>query len=623
MDEGINSYYERRYYEEVKPNMTFYDFFPLLKMLKYKPINQTEFHHYSYEYVNTRNIDQPPNLAANEYSSINYGCVVYSKVAVCFNYLEKYLGKKTFDKVMQEYFQTWKFKHPSPEDLRSIFEEQTNKDLSWFFDDLLTTSYPLDYKINQASYSDNNKFSVIVTNTGDIASPIVISALREGEVMQTAWYDGFFDKKKLTFPHGDYDEIIIDYYHDIPETNRKNNRFSLINLFGQIEPLEATRLYNFNKVDKTQIHFLPISGYNMHDNLQLGAAATNISIQERKFRYLLMPQFSFGTNKLVGSGQFTYSLYPSEYFSKVNINLTYKKQGLDLGIVSGQIEKSEAGLNFLIPSKNARSSLKSNFKARLTNSRISFDRRSSQMKNYITFNYKINNTRLINPYKADFQLQSFEQNWKLTTEFNYSLTVNKRLQKIDIRGFAGCFLQSINSNTERFNLTANNGTITASSDLEKFTFSTPDYLFDNNIYGRFINSGTSLARQQINIQDGGFKSGISTVNSTIWMVSINLVFPLPIKLVSFYTDLGTTNRLWDNYDYGVSESKLVYDYGFQLNLKRNYFEIYFPIGYSESIANDYEMAGLGDDPTTSENEFNYLRRIKFMFNINKLYDILQ
>jgi len=624
MDEGINSYYERRYYEEVKPKMNFYDFFPVLKLLKYKPINQTEFHQYSYDYVNTRNIDQPPNLPANEYSSLNYGCVIYSKVAVCFNYLEKYLGKGTFDNAMQDYFQTWKFKHPSPKDLRVIFEKHTKKNLNWFFDDLLKTSYPIDYKVNHAGYSmDNKRFSVTVTNVGDIASPVVLSAIKDGKVIKTAWFDGFFETKKLFFPNGDYDEIIIDYYHDIPEINRKNNRFSLVNIAGRIEPLEATRLYNFNKIDKTQIHFLPILGYNLHDNLQLGAAATNLSIQENQFRYFLLPQFSFGTNKLVGSGQFTYSIYPSEYFNKVNINFIYKKQGLDIGIVPGQIEKLEAGLNFMLSKKNARSKLKSNFEARLTNSRVSFDRRESKMKNYITFNFKTKNNRSINPYRTNIQLQAFEQNWKLTTEFNYGLTINNRLQKIDLRGFAGCFLQSLNANTERFNLTANNGTIIASSDLENFEYSTPDYLFDNTTYGRFITDGTSLGRQQIHIQDGGFKSGISTINSTIWIGSLNLVIPLPTKFISFYTDFGTTDRIWNNYTEGTLKSPLLFDYGFQLNIKRNYFEIYFPIGYSEAIMNDYEMAGLGDDPTTPENEFNYFRRIKFMFNMNKLYDILQ
>ena len=625
MDEGINSYYERRYYEEVRSEADFYDFFPVLSyILKDKAIKQTEYHQYMHDFVNSRNIDQPANLPANEYSSLNYAGVIYSKVAVSFNYLEKYLGKKVFDSAMQDYFQLWKFKHPAPEDLEAIFKSHTTKNLDWFFKDLLTTSYPIDYKLNMAGYSwDNKSFSATVTNVGDVASPVVITALNQGEVVKTAWYEGFFGTKELSFPMGEYDEVVIDYYHDIPEVNRKNNRYVLYNVLGAFEPLEATRLYNFNKHDKTQIHFAPLCGYNLHDDLQLGVAATNLSVQEKPFRYLLMPQFAFGTNKLVGTGQLTYSIYPAEYFNKVNINFNYKKQGLDLGVVPGQVEKIEAGLNFLIANRNARSSLKSRFQARITNVEVSFDRREAQHKNYITFNYKANNNRVINPYKANIQLQAFDQNWKLTTEFNYGITVNQRLQKIDIRGFAGWFLQSVNSYTERFNLTANNGTLNATSDLEAFSYTSPDYLFDNTTYGRFITDATNLGRQQVYIKDARFKSGVSAISSNVWMSSVNVTFPLPVKFLSFYTDLGLTDRVWNDFADEEIDSPLLYDYGFQWNIMKDYFEVYFPIGYSQAIKDDYELAGLGDDPTTSENEFNYFRRIKFMINMNKLYEVLQ
>lgn len=625
MDEGINSYYERRYFEEVKSDMTLYDFMPgIERLLKDKAPKHKEYHHIVHDYVNTRNLDQPANLPAPEYSSINYGCVIYSKVAVCFNYLEKYLGKELFDKVMQDYFQTWKFKHPQPEDLEALFKKHTDMNLDWFFNDLLKTSYPLDYRIVNAGYTwDNEKCEVVVSNVADIASPLVISGIKKGKVVNTAWYEGFFGTKKLDFPMADYDEIVIDYYHDMPETNRKNNRYALFNILGNIEPLEAIFPYNFNKHDKTQIFFTPITGYNLHDNLQLGFAATNLNIQESAFRFLVMPQFSFGTNRIVGSGQATYSIYPAENFYKINLNLNYRRQGLDLGVAPGQIEKIEAGVNFLIANKNARSKFKSNFEARVSNVEVSFDRRDNQFRNYFTFDYNAKDSRAINPYDAQIKLQAFDQNWKFTTEFNYGLTINQREQTIDIRGFAGWYLQNTDAYRERFNVTANNGSLFADNELENFVYTSPDYLYDNTSYGRFITDGTSLARQQVFMQDAGFKSGISTINSNIWMGSINLVFPLPVNFISLYSDLAVTDRLWNDYADESIESPIIYDYGIQLNLKRRYFEVYFPLGYSEAIKNDYELAGLGDDPTTSENEFNYFRRIKFMFNIDPLYKLLQ
>ncbi len=625
MDEGMNSYYERRYYEEVKSDKRFDDFFPILtKIIKGETPKQTEYHHYLHDYVNTRNNGQPLNLPANEYSNLNYGTIVYSKSAVILNYLEKYLGKNLFDKIMQDYFEKWKFKHPQPEDFESLFKKHTSKNLDWFFKDLLTTTYPLDYKINNAGYSwDNKHFEIIVTNVGEIAGPIVISALKRGKVTKTAWYDGFFGKKQLSFPYGDYDEIIIDYYHDMPEINRRNNKFTLFSFLGNIEPLEASFLFDFEKPNKTQVFFSPIAGYNLHDNLQLGFAATNLSFQEKKFRFFVLPQFSFGTQRIVGSGHFVYSIYPEQYFDKINININIKRQGLDLGIFPGQIEKQEAGLNFMIHNPKARSKFKSNIEAKLSNINISFDRRESKSKTYITFDYSADHNRAINPYNANIKLQAFDQNWKLSSEFNYGITINQRKQTIDIRGFAGYFLQSVNSYTERFNLTANNGTLLASSNLEEFNYTTPDYLFEKSTYGRFVTDGLSIARQQIFIQDGGFKSGMSSISSSNWMATMNFVFPLPVKIISIYSDIGITDRVWSDYQNDELRSPVLYDYGIQFNGKRNFYEIYFPIGYSDAIKNDYENAGLGSNSVTSENQFNYFNRIKFMLNIDKLYDILQ
>ncbi len=123
---------------------------------------------------------------------------------------------------MQDYFQTWKFKHPQPKDLKSIFNKHTDKNLDWFFEDLLTTSYPLDYKINNAGYSwDNEEFVILATNSGEISSPLVVSSLQNGKVINTAWYEGFWGTKQLDFPKGSYDAAVIDFYHDMHETKRK------------------------------------------------------------------------------------------------------------------------------------------------------------------------------------------------------------------------------------------------------------------------------------------------------------------------------------------------------------------------------------------------------------------
>ena len=76
---------------------------------------------------------------------MNYWGIVYGKAAIVFDYLMAYLGQDMYDQCMQTYFETWKFKHPRPQNLRSIFEEKTEKNLDWFFNDIIKTTKKIDW----------------------------------------------------------------------------------------------------------------------------------------------------------------------------------------------------------------------------------------------------------------------------------------------------------------------------------------------------------------------------------------------------------------------------------------------------------------------------------------------
>jgi hypothetical protein len=388
----------------------------------------------------------------------------------------------------------------------------------------------------------------------------------------------------------------------------------MFNFLGKIEPFEASFFFNFEKNDKTQLFATPIVGYNNHDNLQIGFGFYNSLIKEKPFRFMILPQYSFGTQRLVGAGKFTYSLYPSSDFQKINFNLFYKKQGLDFGIADGIFEKKEFEVNFIIAKKYDRSRVKSNLSIKLSEVNLAIDRRGSQSKRYLTFNYNNTNKRVINPYKASLIAQAFDQNWKVQGEFKYHLTVNKKNQKIDFRLFGGYFLENNNVGTERFRLTAGNGNIIATSDLENFSYNTHDYLFDQVMIGRFKSEeGKSLASQQIYLNDGAFKSGINLGLSSTWLMATNLTIPTPTKYLSFFVDIGMTERILDNFKNENSKFPFLYDFGIQLNIIKDYFEIYFPLKYSTELADNYELKGAD----------KYLNKIKFMFNINQLYNLYQ
>ena len=103
MDEGINTFYEYKYMQG-----------------KYgRESNGLEL---LFQTKAFRKTDQPIEEPADAFTEINYGLVVYHKTATWMKWMESQLGQAGFRKLMQDYFQQWKFRHPYPEDFRAVFE---------------------------------------------------------------------------------------------------------------------------------------------------------------------------------------------------------------------------------------------------------------------------------------------------------------------------------------------------------------------------------------------------------------------------------------------------------------------------------------------------------------------
>ena len=177
MDEGINSFNETRYvltkYGENKGLEFLVDNPNLSQSLdidgfKYKWIDEL-----SYLFPARLGVDQPIQCHSDNYTSINYGAIVYKKTAAAFFMLQQHLGTERLDKAMQFYFDTWKFRHPTPADLKACLEESTGENLNWFFSDWIQTTKKNDLKLVQAS----SKRGIKVRNVGELGSPVEVSGV--------------------------------------------------------------------------------------------------------------------------------------------------------------------------------------------------------------------------------------------------------------------------------------------------------------------------------------------------------------------------------------------------------------------------------------------------------------
>ncbi len=121
MDEGMNTYYERkytrRYYAPVVPTR---------KDFKGRPLS-TDPGEVLLTFATDTKSDQPIETTSEAFTKMNYLAVAYTKAALWMEMLEKGLGPSTMQQLMQTYFANWKMKHPQPADFKQLVEQAGGK----------------------------------------------------------------------------------------------------------------------------------------------------------------------------------------------------------------------------------------------------------------------------------------------------------------------------------------------------------------------------------------------------------------------------------------------------------------------------------------------------------------
>ncbi len=150
LDEGFTSFAEIKAMEAifgVEGNMNPGDRGWLFEKFGYDRDNRTD-QAYSVLRLSKRNlVDDPIDLHADYLGREGY-YLQYSKMANVLFMLEYTLGDSLFNLGMMNYFNTWSFRHPYPDDFISVMEKTSDRDLDWFFDQWLRTNRKLDYAVN-------------------------------------------------------------------------------------------------------------------------------------------------------------------------------------------------------------------------------------------------------------------------------------------------------------------------------------------------------------------------------------------------------------------------------------------------------------------------------------------
>ena len=168
-------------------------------------------------------------------------------------------------------------------------------------------------------------FVLKIKNKAGINGPFSISAIQNKKVVETIWLEGSSGTQKIYFPKGNYKFLEIDYHWDMPELYRKNNVIRTNGIFKKAEPLNLQFIGSVENSEKTTVNYFPVAGFNSYDKLMAGLAFYNISLIQKRFEYLVMPMYAFGSKVLNGAVQFNYHWNPNGFIQAIEPGITFKK----------------------------------------------------------------------------------------------------------------------------------------------------------------------------------------------------------------------------------------------------------------------------------------------------------
>ncbi len=589
MDESLASAYEFRYMEKRYPEKKLWElsfnrktarFFDILNM----PVDRAN--EIQWLVTSRSNLDQPVNLKATAYSYDNYATIIYDKAAQGFNYLRAYLGDSLFDSIMHDYYSEWSGKHPGPDDLSAVFESHTDKDLRWFFDDFLGTTKRLDYKI--LKYKDHK---LLIKNNGEMNSPLLIAGLKKDSIGSMRWEDGFAGKKWINTFNPDYPELKIDPEHKMTELYRLNNNIRTSGIFPKADPLRIQLLYTIEDPDKRYLIYFPSANWSHSDGFMAGIALQNAALLPKPVNYLMMPFYSFGSNKLTGYGKITLNTIP--YNSIVRL-ASFSVEGQKFGAPGNKdFKRAKIGVEVFLRNSNFTSTVSQKLYGYYTTASDLNQIESlvpATMLSYLQTGYQIERTGIINPYRFLLYFESGKTYQKTSVDLNYKYSYRGKNSGLEMRLFAGTMINSSgNYPFYRFSSSARNG-----RDL---------YLYQGFYPDRFQSSQKSFWSRQMTITEGGLVSSISdSLGYSRWVSSFTITSNLPGK-GSIIPVKSFINILLNDYSKGANN---ISPFFFEAGLKAgiwDFFEVYFPILVSNNIR-------------TIQGSLK--ERIRFVFNIENI-----
>lgn len=349
LDEGLNTYMEGRYWRELHDGKMEYLPDAVEKFIGFE-LTHSSMGRVALEMQQGQQSDQPVEFPAADYTPTNYGVITYMKTGLSFEYLEEYLGDSLIVACFRDYFQTWKFKHPQPKDIRASFEKTTKMDLGWFFEDYIRGTERVDFRAKKL------KGNVLtVQNRSGIQLPLMVGLEDEnGKVIEMVKVEPFEGETAVELPEVAFHKAVLNPGGFAPEFNSFNNIIREKGLFRKARTPEVHFLYKFQKPDKVVFNWLPVIGYNMTDGFMAGLLVHHNLFPSKKFDFYAMPMYGFKSGALTGAASFKYHWLPKKGFQRITLALN--------GASFSEFRRVRPELNFAFMPKRLNSDWRHSFR---------------------------------------------------------------------------------------------------------------------------------------------------------------------------------------------------------------------------------------------------------------------
>ncbi len=162
MDEGFTSFATAEVMNMLK----------LRGLLPGKGVDQPQSHA-GYFALAASGLEEPLSTHADHFqTSFAYWRSAYDKGKAFMAQMPYIIGEEAFARGLVEYFETWKFKHPNPNDFIRVMEKTSGLELDWYKEYMVNSTHVIDYGIVGVEDTLKGKSVVTLRREGVMPMPL-------------------------------------------------------------------------------------------------------------------------------------------------------------------------------------------------------------------------------------------------------------------------------------------------------------------------------------------------------------------------------------------------------------------------------------------------------------------